>query len=111
MFGSAATASREAPRRVASASAPSGIEARVGQASAETRVLIDQNDLGAGPRRAQRRRHAGRPAADHRDVAPAIRLVEVAVRACLVHPPEAGAAADDRLPEFPRAAWAGRSVL
>ncbi len=77
------------------------IEAGIAKAAAENAVLVDEQHLGAGARRAKRRRDARRPAAHHRHVAPAVGLVVIAVVGRLVHPPEPRAAADDRLPERP----------
>ena len=69
------------------------------QRAAEFRLLVEQDDAGARPRRGQSRRQAGRARADDRDFAvPVLEAVMVGVRV-LRSDPEAGRATDRRLVE------------
>src|SRR2546423_591291 len=77
--------------------------AGIAKRAAEPRALVDQHDLGARRRGLQRCRQAGRAAADHGHVGEQILLVVIAVMRLGVDPAEAGAPADDRLPELPGA--------
>ena len=81
---------------------PGGVEARVVQRAARRRLVVEEHDLGARRRRLDGRRQAGRPAADHGDVAKQVHLVVVAVRRLDVDPAEPGDAAHHPLPQLPR---------
>ena len=78
-------------------------EAGVAERAAELGVLVDQQHVEAGVGRLERRRHPGRPAADHGDVGEAILLVVIAVLGQPVDRAEAGQLPDHRLPELPGA--------
>ena len=81
-----------------------GVEAGVVQRAAEDRILVDEDDLGAGLGGGERGAHSRRAAAGHEHVAEQVGLVEVPVRGGRVDAPQPRPAADQRRPEPPGAA-------
>ena len=78
-----------------------GVGAAVEKPAAERRVLVHENDVGAGRRRLRCRREPRRAAAHHQHVAEEILLVEIAVRGVGIDSAEPGDAADHLGPERP----------
>ena len=81
------------------------VEARIGERSAQTGILLDEHHLDSviGSGCLERRGHAGRAAADHHDIGPQVLLVEIAVRGLRIDRAQTGEAPDHRFPQVPAA--------